>query len=297
LFDCRLDIAPEKTIVDVNVSVGALTKLTVSNNTLTTENINVSVQGKDWILFNPKEFSLNAGDKKDVFMYLSPPYYSEDEKTSISITARSNNYSATKAIDANIFGGTQVGKADVIVGTTTIKEIGTAKILTLTVLLENDSNVSLTVVDVNSEKFETNYSMQNKKIKAKESNPIELTIQLPKGFDKNNFSVPLIIKTDQGDYNRYLVIDLAPAKTTPSDKNASAMPTIGVGMAFFSQPKNMLIVGIIIVLIAIIAYVAIKSKDEKENDETTTINEFGEEIKQETETEEKPKAKKTKKGK
>ncbi len=260
---CALEIAPEKQTIDVNAIIGTLTRIIVTNKTLTQENIKIAVRGKEWILFNPKEFSLNPGEKKEIFMYISPPFNTENEIMKAEIIARSERFVATKSIDMNVFAGMEIGMADVLVKNVEIREVGSIKEIKTRISLKNDSNVSITVNDINSATFETKYLMRNNSIKPNENSTAELTILLPKGFDENKFSVPLTIITEQGTFNRFVVIDLNPAK--PTDQNVAQ--TVPIGMAFFAQPKNILLIAVIIALIALVAYLSMKKGEDEKTEE------------------------------
>lgn len=290
---CGLEILPEKQVVDVNATIGTLTRIIVLNKTLSQENITVSVKKNDWILFNPKEFSLDANEKKEIFMYISPPFNTENEMQKAEITARSSNFVATKTIDLNVFAGTEIGIADVTIKSLEIREIGSIKQIKTRISLKNDSNVSITINEINSEKFETNYLMRNNNIKPNETGLVELTILLPKEFDENKFSVPLTILTEQGTFNRFAIIDLNPVKT--ADQNIAQ--TVPIGISFFAQPKNILLIAVIIALIALVAYLSIKKNGETEEEtkteekEETSAYSIAEQIKA------KPKKKKRKKKK
>ncbi|GEM_PF-3038766 len=274
LVKCSLEIMPEKNIVDVNASVGAITRITVLNNTLTTENVKVSVRGKEWILFQPKEFSMAPGEKKEVYVFVSPPYYSEDSTQKAEIIARSDKYAATKGIDLKIFGGTQLGKADILLRDQKIIETATTKEIIVTVSLKNDSNVSVTVKDINSQKFSVSYVLKNNKILPNESNPADITIRLAKGFDENRFSVPLNIFTEQGMFDRFILIDLNPRRAT--DQNA-ATQTLPIGLASLFKPRNILTIVILVVLIAALVYLLGKSKKTGTEEESTETSEESEE--------------------
>ena len=111
------------------------------------------------------------------------------------------------------------------------------------------------------------------------------------GFDENRFSVPLTIVTEQGNFERFVPIDLTPQ---PTDQNAAATPTIPIGLAAFFMPRNILLVTVIIALIALIIYLALKGGKEAPTEPSeieTTDYSFAEAIK------EKPKPKRKRKKK
>jgi len=239
--------------VDVNAGSEAEAVTVKLRNIGTKENtVSASVSGPSWILFDPTSIQLQPGEEKGLFLYISPPYAVREGLHKAELGLSATGFSDSKAISVNVYGGlyAELGEARVSAEgrlENLLEEI--ERTVEVKIEITNDSNSLLRIQDINVLGFYATHSFSEATLQPNETVEASVTLFLGKGFEEEEFFVPVQFLTDKGTLTRDVFVDLSPE---PGQPNAS------VGLLSLGGTNEALLVAIIVIVIAIIVMIALK---------------------------------------
>ncbi|MFH1664358.1 MAG: hypothetical protein ABH986_06180 [archaeon] len=255
-----------KNSVDVNAGEGTINTIKVTNNGLTIQKISFSVKENDWVYFNPKEFNLDKGETKEVYVYFNPPFDFSEETAVVTVKAQTDfGFTAEKKVEVNVSGGSivlTINPEDIKVNSTGIEAKDTNQnVIEIKIEVANNTATSMKILDVKSNYPETSYFIEDPVIKKAGKGEIILKFTASEKLDLSGLEVPIEIVSDKGTF--YKVVTL-PETTETTEKESDGSET---GFVLFGEDQYILVILVVIVIILIIM-AAVRSDKEDASNET-----------------------------
>jgi len=86
----------------IDVGKAGIVELTVENNGEQADTWTITYEGPEWSYVEPKEISLGAGEKDNVYLYISPVFGTQEGSYTITVHVQSDNSEDSVDITANI---------------------------------------------------------------------------------------------------------------------------------------------------------------------------------------------------
>jgi len=257
--------------VDVNSGEGAITTIKVTNNGKTPQKVEFEVR-VPWVYFNPKQFEIETGETKEIYVYFNPPFDFGEEQTIITVKAETNfGFETTKDIEVNVFGGSvilTINPEDIKVSQKGLETEDTKQnIIEINIEIENNTETNMKILDVKSKFPESTYFIENPVIKKGTTGNVLLKFVASEELDLSGLEVPIEIISDKGNYYKVVVL---PETKTGEGTEEETKDTEGegtTGFVLFGEDQYVLVILIVIVVILIIM-AAVRSDKDDEQEET-----------------------------
>ncbi len=230
------------------------------------QEVSVTENKIDWVSVEPSSFSLKAGEKKEFYVYITPPLGTEEGDYKAVLSVKARDYSKEQPIKITVK-KSESEKPSLEAGSELEKTIITQeKTVKVKVTLKNTGNCALNISGISSTAYNAKFDIEPFSLERGQEKTVTATLNLGKGFDKNEVELPLSIKTNKGQLEQTVKVSLVeekPATPTPQEtpvESPTATATIGstfVGLA--PSTVNLLILlflAIVAVVIVMLAYYA-----------------------------------------
>ncbi len=234
---------------DVNAEEERVFTISLKNIGTRAQEVKGSVEGLNWAFFQPETRKVEAGKQEGFFLYISPTFDTREGKHTAKITITARDFSDTREISMNVYGGLYalVGEARLGTSSTLNNVVETAeKTVELKVVLKNDGNSILRLTGVKAIGYNAAIPFKEATLAPEETTELKMTLYLGKNFDKQQFVVPLRVSTDKGNI----------VKSIPVDLSKPAAPTGLLGLA---SAKDALIILLALIVVALIAMIAMRA--------------------------------------
>jgi len=237
----------EPLVLDANSKSQSFT-VKVKNDGTKSQFVGIRADGPEWVFFSPKEISLEPGEEKSVFFYMSPQYDTMQGLHRSTVTAEGNLAMQSKLVEMFVYGGLYsiMGGPNISasVKSSSVLE-GNDMIVSAAVLLSNDGNAPLFVVKVSAPSgVDANVQFTPASLMPGESISVMVSARLEKDGNVSSIKIPLLIATDKGEVSKAIEISLS--KAPPS---AGMLGLFGLG----SLRDAMLAVLVLLVIALLLA--------------------------------------------
>lgn len=232
----------------------------VLNNGTRAQSASVSVQGVEWIYFEPEQAAIQPGKEQKIYLYFAPPYDTKEGAHKATISVKGKQDLLEKDVNMTVYGGLYAAlgtasiKADTDAPQLTEK---TERTLKVSVALSNDGNSMVRVLGISSKDFNAAFEFREKALQPGESIEVPMEFYVGESTERK-FTMALLISTDKGTIEREITVDL--------DKKEGQNQLIG--LFNIGNASDLLLAIIVIAVIAVFAVIALKSDAAGQRSET-----------------------------
>ena len=248
----------EPIVLDANSKSQSFT-VKVKNDGTKSQIVDVRADGPAWVFFAPTELSLQPGEEKSVFFYMSPPYDTMQGLHRSTVTAEGNLATQSKLVEMFVYGGlySVLGSANIGAGVKSSSVLeGNERIVSATVLLSNDGNAPLFVVKVSAPSgVDANVQFTPSSLMPGESISVMVSARLEKDGNVSSIKIPLLIATDKGEVSKTIEIGLN-----------NAPPSAGMlGLFGLGSLRDAMLVVLVLLVIALLLAIFFNSMKPRES--------------------------------
>lgn len=215
------------------------------------QNASVSVQGPQWIYFEPEQSSIKAGEEKEIYLYFAPPYDTKEGVHNAKISVNGKYDSLEKDVNMMVYGGlyAALGTASVEANAN-VKGLveKTEQAIKVSVKLSNDGNSMIRVLGISSRDFNAMFEFGEKTLQPSETTEVPMTLFVGESAERK-FPLTIQISTDKGTIEREIIVDL-------DKKEGQDQP---IGLFGIGNASDLLLAIVVIAVIAVFAAIALKS--------------------------------------
>jgi hypothetical protein len=95
-------VEPDETIINIEQCSATTMPISISNGGSTTQTFRLEMEGPDWVYLNSERITLEPGEKRDVFLYISPLYETETDSYKVSFRSQSERSESKFDIIINV---------------------------------------------------------------------------------------------------------------------------------------------------------------------------------------------------
>jgi len=247
----------EQTIeLDANCKSEPFT-VSVENQGTESQEFTVSVNGPEWIYYEPMEVEIGAGEEKEAYFFFAPPYDTKEGKHNAVVSVQGKERSYSKQIEMVVYGGLYaVLRTASVEAKVEVDEVveNVERTVKLTLDISNDSENLIRVNSITTRDYNSTVKFNAQALESGES--VEVPMELNIGSsDRNTFTVTLEIDTDRGMLFREIEFSLV-----EEDEEEEEPEIIPVGLFGLAGLGDLLLAAIVIAVIAIFAAIALSAE-------------------------------------
>ena len=218
------------------------------------QSASVSVQGPQWVYFEPEQPAIQPGKEQEIYLYFAPPYDTKEGRHQATVSVNGKYDSLGKGVNMMVYGGlyAALGTASVEANADVQELIEkTERIVKVSVALSNDGNSMIRVLGISSKDFNALFEFGEKTLQPSETTEVPMTFYVGESTERL-FPLTIQISTDKGAIEREIVVDL-------DKKEGQGQPVIGL-FNIGSNISDLLLAIAVIAVIAVFAVIALKSE-------------------------------------
>ncbi len=256
-FAVEVDYGGLTEAIDVNANCEAEPiTVTIKNIGTRANTVNARVSGIEWLYIEPTAETLQPGEERGIFLYISPPYDIKEGLHEASLSVEARDLSEKQGIAVNVYGGlyADMGKASVSADAelrNLLEEVD--KTVEVTVTISNDSNALLRIEDINVLNFYSEHVFEETTLQPGEETTAVVKLYLGKSWALDKFTVPIQFLTNKGTVTRDVEVSLS-EEEEGEDQEAAAQ----VGLFSLGNAKDALLVGIAVLVIALVVMIGLR---------------------------------------
>jgi len=265
-----IDLFTADNKLDVRACEGKKFTLTVENRGKVEQTVSLS-SDKSYVYLDPKEITLAAGERKDVYFLISPPYDIRGKETTVTINAETDRgFSTGIEILLGIFEeGVLETEFNIEIQDLDITEAleGLDYDRVIEFGLFNDSSRPLVIKGIKAFDFKAVFDYDTPIVESKTSLPMKMYLELPEDLEAGSYPVAVEFTTDKGVYVREVVIDVAfemdvgGEETGDGTEGEGQEVVVGTGLVSLGSMVDVAIIILVLVAIALIVYSVVKTMD------------------------------------
>lgn len=266
-----IDLFTADNKLDVRACEGKKFTLTVENRGKVEQTVSLS-SDKGYVYIDPSEITLAAGERRDVYFLISPPYDIRGKETTVTINAETDRgFSTGIEILLGIFEeGFLETEVNIEIQDLDITEAleGLDYDRVIEFGLFNDSGRPLIIKGIKAFDFKAIFEYDTPIVESKTSLPMKMYLDLPEDLNAGSYPVAIEFTTDKGVYVREVIVDVAfemeiGGEETDGDSTDGGEQEVVVGTGLFSLSSmvDVAIIILVLVAIALIVYSVVKTMD------------------------------------
>ncbi len=266
-----IDLITLKNEINAKVCEGKKFKLIIENNGKRKQTISLKTN-IPWVYIIQDKIKLEAGERKEINYYVSPPFDLRNAVTPITITAKTNTGFETSITINLIKTGEGFGLEKVNMNllnnekTLEINDYNKGQLIEFEI--ENDSNRLLIIQNIQALKYNAEFELKNNRLKPHRITKAKMMLKINQ---EKTIIIPIKFTTNQGTYIRDIKINAVKKEnqTTPQVINEP----IPIGSGLFSLlGLSGTILGLILLVALIIGGVIYQTQKNKKQENTEKTN-------------------------